>query len=137
MKNKIIIGIILFLGIALLYNINAEATFKISNFQIDCDVQENGDIEIEENITVTPATAIATPQTAMQNEKITKAKKIPKAPAISPKSPATAPPTIGITTGNPTQIISMIKMIFNVLLVQGLLSGCPSPYPRYDSSFPV
>ena len=51
MKNKIIIGIILFLGIALLYNINAEATFKISNFQIDCDVQENGDIEIEENIT--------------------------------------------------------------------------------------
>ena len=51
MKNKIIIGIILFLGIALLYDINAEATFKISNFQIDCDVQENGDIEIEENIT--------------------------------------------------------------------------------------
>ena len=51
MKNKILIGIILFLGIIILYNAKSEATFKISNFQIDCDVQENGDIEIEENIT--------------------------------------------------------------------------------------
>lgn len=51
MKNKIIIGIITFIGIILLYNIKVEATFKISNFQIDCNVEENGDIEIEENIT--------------------------------------------------------------------------------------
>ena len=35
--------------------------------------QTRNPAEIEENITVTPATAIATPQTAMQNEKITKA----------------------------------------------------------------
>ena len=51
MKNKILIGIILFLGIIILYNAKSEATFKISNFQIDCEVQENGDIEIKENIT--------------------------------------------------------------------------------------
>lgn len=99
--------------------------------------QTRNPAEIEENITVTPATAIAIPQTAMQNEKNNKSKKDSEGSCNQSKSPATAPPTIGITTGNPTQIISMIKIIFNVLLVQGLLSGCPSPYPRYDSSFPV
>lgn len=51
MKNKVVIGMILFFGILFLYNFHVEATFKITDFQINCDVQENGDIEIEENIT--------------------------------------------------------------------------------------
>ena len=51
MKNKILMGIILFFGIIVLYSTSSEATFKITNFEINCDVQENGNIEIEENIT--------------------------------------------------------------------------------------
>lgn len=51
MKNKIIIGLIMFISIITLYSVKSEATFKISNFQINCSVQENGNIDIEENIT--------------------------------------------------------------------------------------
>ena len=44
----ILIGIIVFFAIISLHIIKVEATFEISNFQINCYVQENGDIDIEE-----------------------------------------------------------------------------------------
>ena len=50
MKKKILIGIIVFCAIIAVYTIKSEATFKITNFTINCIVNENGDMQIEENI---------------------------------------------------------------------------------------
>lgn len=50
MKKKIFVTFIIFFAIIALYNIKSEATFKITDFEINCNVEENGDIEIEENI---------------------------------------------------------------------------------------
>ena len=51
MKKKILLSIIAFISIISLYTIKSEATFKISDFQINCFVRENGDMDVEENIT--------------------------------------------------------------------------------------
>lgn len=50
MKKKILIGIIVFCAIIAVYTIKSEATFKITNFTINCTLKENGDMQIEENI---------------------------------------------------------------------------------------
>ena len=50
MKKKILIGLIVFCAIIAVYTIKSEATFKITNFTINCIVNENGDMQIEENI---------------------------------------------------------------------------------------
>ena len=50
MKKKLLIGFIIFFIIILFYTVKSEATFKITNFTINCIVEENGDMEIEENI---------------------------------------------------------------------------------------
>ena len=51
MKKKILLTIIAFIGIIAIYNIKVEATFLINDFEINCNVEENGNIYIEENIT--------------------------------------------------------------------------------------
>lgn len=50
MKKKILMGCLMFFAIIGIYSIKVEATFKITNFEIYCIVEENGDIEVQENI---------------------------------------------------------------------------------------
>ena len=50
MKKKILMGCLIFFIIIGIYTIKSEATFKITDFGISCIVEENGDMEIVENI---------------------------------------------------------------------------------------
>lgn len=52
MKKKILLSVIIFISIMALYNIKSLASyFYISNYVINCELTEEGNLKVQENIT--------------------------------------------------------------------------------------
>lgn len=50
MKKKLLLSIIIFISIIAMYNIKSLASFYIENYNINCELTEDGDLKVQENI---------------------------------------------------------------------------------------